>query len=64
MSKRLKGVGYQGTNAKAIMIQEEMQRTKQKRQHDYWCYAGVATIAFSIGVWLGVVLTNGTWSWS
>ena len=64
MATKLKGEGYKGTNAHAIMIQEEMQRTKVKRQHDYWCYAGVATIAFSIGVWVGVVLTNGTWSWS
>ncbi len=59
-----KSFGYQGTNAKAIMIQEEMHKRKIERHHDYWCYAGVATIAFSIGAYLGVLLTNGTWSWS
>lgn len=64
MAERLKSRGYVGTNARAMMIQEEMRKRKVKRQHDYWCYASVATFAFAIGVWVGVVINNGTWSWS
>jgi hypothetical protein len=61
---KTRGQGYIGTNARAMMIQEEMQRTKVKRKHDYLSYASVASLAFALGAWAGVVLTNGTWSWS
>jgi hypothetical protein len=52
--------GYKGNNMRALMIQEEL-KAKRKKQEKIYGYFVVSAISISIGIWLGVALTNGTW---
>jgi glycerol uptake facilitator-like aquaporin len=53
--------GYAGSNARARKIQARLNATKQKKRDIIWNYTAVAVIAFMLGGWAGVALTNGTW---
>jgi len=52
--------GYRGNNMRALMIQEEL-KAKRKKQDKIYGYFVAIVFSASIGFWLGVATTNGTW---
>lgn len=42
----------------------EQLRTQGKIKIDYWSCASLGIFFISVGIYLGALLTNGTWSWS
>lgn len=50
--------GYRGSNYRAVMLEAERQRRRQKANQIY-TYVSIAIASCALGVWLGIAFTNG-----